>query len=488
MAINWLKNNLVLILILGFSLFIYTYKLNSLPPLYTDEAIEGYNALSIWQTGKDEYGQPFPLAFRLFGAYTPPLYIYLISPIIGLFGATVFNIRILSAISGVISVFFIYKTLSLYLNQKFYLLVSTFLFSILPWTVFNSRLGYEVILATTLFNIGVYLLLAKKKLYWALLFISLSTYTAHTQKYLAPIFLLFFLRLNFKNILFLLFTQIPNLWLLTTPSFWVKTNNFSISSFFTQFVNYLSPYTLFFQPQDIDKQHLIPQIGLYFWWMIIPLIIGLKKAPKELIYWCLIAIIPACLSGNFISIQRTLPLLVPLMIIISLGLQKINKLFLILLCGYSFLLLYRSYFKLLPHEMGLSWNYGYSELTKFIKDNPDKKFVIDNNRNQGSYSTIIYLLNYPPSKYQKEIDQSIKQNYYQAPNLDSKYKFNTMWFRKIDWETDECQPDYVVGDELAISKFTEGYYHLKLVNTITTPNNQVALKIFSTRKGDTLCR
>jgi len=219
MLLHFLKNNLFLILILGFSFFLYTYKLNSLPTLYADEATEGYSAYSIWHTGADEYGKKFPLSFRLFGAYTPPLYIYLSAPIVGIFGMTLFNIRLLSAISGVISVFIFYKTLKIYLKSSFYVYLSSFLFAILPWTMFNSRLGYEVMLATTLFNIGVYLLFSKKNIYWALLFISLSTYAAHTQKFLAPIFILFFVRLNFKTILFLLITQLPNIYLMYTPSF-----------------------------------------------------------------------------------------------------------------------------------------------------------------------------------------------------------------------------------------------------------------------------
>jgi len=500
MPFAWLKNNLILILILIFSILLFTYKLGSIPPsLYADEASEGYSAYSIWLTGKDEYGKTFPLLFRLFGAYTPPLYIYLSAPIVGLFGLTVFNIRLLSAISGVISVLIFYLILHKYLSNKLIIYFSTIVYSILPWTVFNSRLGYEVMLAATLFNIGIYFLLSKEHDYLGFLFLSLSTYTAHTQKFLVPIFLFFFLiyykKINLKNIGFLLLTQLPNLYLTTTAAFWSKSSGLShysliqiISNFINQFVNYLSPYTLFFQPQDIDQQHLIPQIGLFFWWMVIPLVIGLKTAPKFLIFWLIISIVPASLSGDFISVQRALPLLFPLMIIISLGLRSFKPTLLVILSIYSFLLLYRSYFVLFPYEMTKAWNYGYSQLSQFIQQNPDKKFLIDNTRNNGSYSLILFNLKYSPRLYHLEISNYFRDNYYQVPPTSSSYSFNNLDFEPLLWPNVNCRYDFVVGDDLSISSEQAKDHQLTLIQTISTPSNQIALKIFSIPKDGKICR
>lgn len=495
----WLKNNFILILILIFSLFLYSFRLNTIPPsLYADEATEGYSAYSIWHTGQDEYGRSFPLLFRLFGAYTPPLYIYLSAPIVGIFGMTIFNIRFLSVISGIISVFIFYKIVSFYIKQKHIRLVSTFFYAILPWTIFNSRLGYEVMLAATLFNLGVYFLLTQKHDFLGFLFISLSTYTAHTQKFLAPIFLLAYLiyskKLTFKNIVFLIFTQLPNIYLMTTPAFWVKSGGLSghsvleiAKSFITQIVTYLSPYTLFFQIQDIDLQHQIPQIGLFFWWMIIPLVIGLKKAPKFLIFWLVISLIPASLSGGFISVQRALPMLFPIMIIISIGLKSINSKILIILGIYSLLLAHRSYFVLLPKEMTLAWNYGYSQLSDFVSSHPESKFIIDNTRNNGSYSIMLYNLKYSPQKYHLEVDPYFRQNYYQAPSAPTRYQFANLTFHPLDWQTDACQYDYVVGDSLSISQSQQSEHGLTLVDTFITPTNEIALKIYKTSKDGTLC-
>ena len=69
------KSIIVILLIAAFLRF---YKLDSYPvSISWDEAAIGYNAYSIAQTGKDEYGQKFPVLFRSFNDYKLPGYIYL---------------------------------------------------------------------------------------------------------------------------------------------------------------------------------------------------------------------------------------------------------------------------------------------------------------------------------------------------------------------------------------------------------------------------
>ena len=475
-----MKNKLVLLIILSFSFLLYTYKLKSIPSsVYVDEATVGYNAFSVLNTGKDEFGQNFPIYFRFFGAYTPGLYVYLIIPFIKFFGLSSFSIRLLSAISGTISVFYFHQTLSLLSKKSIW---GTLFYAILPWTVFNSRLGYEVMFAMVLFNVGAYYLLKglPKISYIGILLISLSTYASHTQRYLAPIFLIGFsiIYKNFKirPILFLFATQILNIILLLTPAFSVKNNNLSLKYFLPQIISYLSPRTLFFQLPDIDLQHQIPLISVFFWWMIIPLIIGIKKLFKleskfknYLILWLFCALIPASLSGEFISIQRALPLLMPLMLIISLGLPSF-VLPNILLFGYSLILLLRSYFILFPSQMSLAWNYGYKELTQFITINTDKKFLIDNTRNPRNYILPLFYGKIPYMNY--------VNNYYSAPQIADIYSYSNMTFQPIVWGDAVTKFDYIVSDGLSVSPDQAQEHRLTKIKTITTPNNTTALEIF----------
>ena len=56
--------------ILTLATFLRLYRLKDNPAgFFCDEASIGYNAYSILTTGKDEWGQPWPLFFRAFGEY-----------------------------------------------------------------------------------------------------------------------------------------------------------------------------------------------------------------------------------------------------------------------------------------------------------------------------------------------------------------------------------------------------------------------------------
>ena len=69
-----------------------------------DEAAIGYNAYSLLSTGKDEFGKTFPLVFRSFNDYKPPLYIYLTMPSIAIFGLNTWSVRLPSALMGILAV------------------------------------------------------------------------------------------------------------------------------------------------------------------------------------------------------------------------------------------------------------------------------------------------------------------------------------------------------------------------------------------------
>jgi 4-amino-4-deoxy-L-arabinose transferase-like glycosyltransferase len=90
---------LLTITILG--LLLRTWDLETLPPAPDpDELSIGYNAWSILVTGRDEYGTPYPTAFRAFGEYKRPAFIYATVPSVAVIGPTTWAIRLPSAIAG----------------------------------------------------------------------------------------------------------------------------------------------------------------------------------------------------------------------------------------------------------------------------------------------------------------------------------------------------------------------------------------------------
>ena len=86
------KTKLILLIIFIFSLLIRLSYCQTIPLLW-DEAALGYNAYSIIQTGRDEYGQFLPLIFKSFGDYKPGFYVYLTIPFIKIFGLNEISVR-----------------------------------------------------------------------------------------------------------------------------------------------------------------------------------------------------------------------------------------------------------------------------------------------------------------------------------------------------------------------------------------------------------
>ncbi len=76
--------------------------------LYADEASLGYNAYSLFKTGKDEYGMSYPILIRSFGVYAAPVYTYLLMLLLNFLELSVFTIRLPSAIFSTLTILFVF--------------------------------------------------------------------------------------------------------------------------------------------------------------------------------------------------------------------------------------------------------------------------------------------------------------------------------------------------------------------------------------------
>jgi 4-amino-4-deoxy-L-arabinose transferase-like glycosyltransferase len=173
------------------------YQLGAVPAsLNWDEVSWGYNAYSIAQTGKDEYGTAFPLSFKAFGDYKQPVYVYLDALPIKLWGLTAFAVRFPSALLGsltVLSVFLLTRELfSRSRHQETLSLLVMFLFAVSPWSIQFSRVAFEanVGIFFTITGAWLYLFGLRKENPWflglAAVVMSVSCYTYHSQKLFTP--------------------------------------------------------------------------------------------------------------------------------------------------------------------------------------------------------------------------------------------------------------------------------------------------------------
>lgn len=138
------RHKLLLIIILILAAFLRFYQLGHNPPsLDWDETAEGYNAYSLLKTGMDEYGKGFPLSFRSFDDYKPPLYIYMTVPSVALFGLNDFAVRFPSALLGTFAILTCYLVVLELLGSRKIALLSALFLTISPWHLQFSRVGFE---------------------------------------------------------------------------------------------------------------------------------------------------------------------------------------------------------------------------------------------------------------------------------------------------------------------------------------------------------
>lgn len=184
---------LVLIILLAF--FFRFYKVTENPPsLNWDEVSIGYNAYSILNTGKDEWGQFFPVHFKAYGEYKLPAQIYLSIPAISLFGLNEFGVRITPVIYGTLTVFLIFFLGRALFKSNLSGLVSAFLLAISPWHIHLTRASFESSQAVLWIVLGVWFLIKgfekEKWFIYAMIPFAISVFTYNSARIFSPLFLL----------------------------------------------------------------------------------------------------------------------------------------------------------------------------------------------------------------------------------------------------------------------------------------------------------
>jgi len=130
-----------LIIILSIAVFFRLYKLDSIPPgLYPDVAINGNEALESLRTGK----------FKIFYPENngrEGLMMWLIVISFSIFGVSIWSIKIVAAITGILTVLGLYLLIKeLFHNSETIALLSSFFLAVSFWHVNFSRIGFRAIL------------------------------------------------------------------------------------------------------------------------------------------------------------------------------------------------------------------------------------------------------------------------------------------------------------------------------------------------------
>lgn len=374
------KNLIIILLIIILGAFLRFWQIGSVPisPDW-DEVALGYNAFSILQTGKDEYGEFLPVVLRSFDDYKPALYTYLVMPLVAVMGLTVEAVRTPSALLGTLSIFLVYLLVKELFKKDAVALITAFLLSISPWHIQFSRIAFESnvglffnILGALFFIKGL-----KKPIYLVLssIVFALNLYVYQSEKIFTPLLILS-LALIFRKQLFsiprkfLVMSGIVGLLVILPMAQFTFTNKDALArakgvSIFSQGVpvglsqkilndqlnsdlpgllidnrrvvyakSVLAGYLSHFDPVwlfisgDISRHHA-PQMGLLYLFELPFLLIGIyylifgkfdRKAKLLVFSWLLIVPIPASVTSGVPHAVRTLNFLPTFQILTALGL------------------------------------------------------------------------------------------------------------------------------------------------------------------------
>lgn len=377
--------NKILILIIFLAIVLRFWQLGNVPPSPDwDEASLGYNAYSIMETGRDEYGQLFPLILRSFDDYKPGFYAYLTIPFIKLFGLGVLAVRLPSAIFGILTVLATYFLVKELFQRKDLALLSSFLLAISPWHIQFSRIAFEsnVGLAFNVFIILFFLKALRQPWFLVLssFFAGLNIYMYQGEKVFTPLIVLTLvvifrqrlLQISKKYILTstlvgLILIMPFLLYILTEKQAFLRARGVSVFSDQTPFlartverlkadnnrgdiiglvldnrrVTYL--FTIvggYFSHFDFnwlfitgdETRHHVPNMGLLYLWEFPFLILGIyklifgqfdKRVKIVLLSWFLITPIPAMITTGVPHAVRTLNFLPTFQIFTAIGIISI---------------------------------------------------------------------------------------------------------------------------------------------------------------------
>lgn len=388
------KAFLIIILVIGTIWRLPIFAPNS---LNWDEVSLGYNAYSLVNTGRDEWGTVLPAIFRAFGDYKLPVYIYLsvLWPMVP---------RVTSFIAGVLTILVCYL-LARKLFGREVGIVTAFLVAVSPWTVFLSRIAVEANVGFLIISLGMCCLVYKKYSLSAL-FLGLSAWTYNSARLFAPAMLL--LSKRWKLLLIIL---VPIFWQLLNQSGQARFLNLTLLdsgaiakinelqttnwggrllynkatywgyTFVSNYLSYFSPNFLFIKGGS-HYQFSIPGQGLLYLVCLPFFYLGLLKVYKNklILFWLLTAPIAGSITRDSPHTLRAITMLPLPMLISAVGLAwvaskiKFKKLFYILITIIIFVSSLNYELLTIDYKRNYSWAWqeGHKQVVQIIKDNYSK--------------------------------------------------------------------------------------------------------------------
>ncbi len=502
----------LLSLTLIFGSFLRFYKLDKTPPsLSWDEAAVGYNAWTILNWGKDEWGKTLPSSFKSFEDDKHPVHIYLTVPMVAIFGLNEFGVRASFTLFGVLNIFIIYFLAKKLFKSRLAGLIASLVLAISPYNIHFSRFNHELNFALFFFMAGIYLLLRGiEEKSWLILLgfasLGLDLLTYHSAKVVVPPTLFLICILFFKELLkvkkyfllgvlalsFFVSLIIVNPTLLGGARF-NQTSSPQERTFEAIKNKYLKHFSYDFLFVTGDKNpRLSSQTGTFYKVDLVFLILGVLgliwgtlKGRKEyliIFIWALLAPIPAAITSEAPHASRAMfmtgswHLVIAFGIYVALNLTK-NKYFNILLGLMIAIVMLMSlnkfwinYFTIYSDRYAIEWQYGMKQIVGFVKTHPEYDEVFMTAERQEPYIFYLFYLETPLPQYL----QTVSYNETRSRPANTVAGFSKFHFGL--WDPIESQPTPHVLYVVTPSDYTGLRYKLSFetVYAVKYPNGSDA--------------
>jgi len=408
------------------------HKLGSFPSGFTwDEAAVGYNAYTIVNWGRDEWGKTLPLVFKSFKDDKNPVHIYLTVPFIKIFGLTEAATRASSAFFGVLGTAAIFFLASILFKSKGVGLIASLFWCISPFDIQFSRFNHELNFALFFFLAGTYFfykaLKDNNRLFWlAFLFWGIDLLTYQSAKVVTPFLVILLTALNLKTLLkskkYFVFGAVIYLFFVglnfIRPELLgearLKQNSLGTPAVvWSRYWEYFGPKFLF-ASGDENPRHSIQTVGTFYWLDLPFLLIGFfgivqrlfvrkDKQMLFLIAWMFLAPLPAAATNLTPHAPRAMFMLGSLTLVSAYGAYLLVKAFsnkyyqvlvstLLVIASGLFLSKYlKDYFGKYDERYAIEWIYGMKDIVTTSEKREFNKVYMTDSMMQPYIFYLFYL-------------------------------------------------------------------------------------------------
>ncbi|MGA3291902.1 MAG: glycosyltransferase family 39 protein [Candidatus Microgenomates bacterium] len=459
--------------------------ITSIPPsLDWDEASVGYDAYSILQTGKDQWGKIFPIVFQSFGEFKYPIHIYFTALTTWIFGYGTFSVRVGSAFFGVINIVLLFFLVWILTKSKTVAFTASLLMAFSPWAIQFSRVNWETNFGLFFFFLGIiYFFKGLEKKRWfiplSFLLFGIDLFTYNAAKVFIPLFVFALVVIYWKDLLqnkfysiigaliffgFILvnvfqpdLSGIGRLGQVVFPDSEIKstylyklTKHEKVGMLQLVAQNYLFHFTpqFLFISGDSNPRHSIQTVGELYWFDAILLPIGFyyiirnnKKWSWLLLVWFFLAPIPASIATEAPHASRTMFAIGGWQVVSTLGFcwlldlaKKLKfQLWFVTISTLVFLLFTENYlfkyFGAYSVNYSSDWQYGYMKIfTGYKNDFGRYNHIVVSDQDGQPYIFALFYLKYNPDLFRETVVYN-PENDWGASTVKS---FDKFVFKKVE--------------------------------------------------------